>query len=181
MSIKDKGFKICLSSVNDEDVEDMFYIVSKEEVTRFMESGFFPTSRQQCREYLDAMNSSTKECYFSIKKLYGNRNKGVALGFIKLQIHSWVHGIGEIGYMLDPEYSGKGYTTEAIKLAISHGFNILNLQRIQAQCVVENVASRRVLMRNKFIAEGTLRNAFYYNGNYYDKLIYSILREEYVV
>lgn len=55
--------------------------------------------------------------------------------------------LAEIGYELAPEQWGKGYATEAARAMLALGFNHLNLRRIEAECIGENVRSVHVLER----------------------------------
>lgn len=63
----------------------------------------------------------------------------------------------EIGYWLSQKYSGKGYTTEAIKLLEKEFFENFDLHRIQIKCDERNIASKRVAEKCNFILEGNLR------------------------
>ena len=83
-----------------------------------------------------------------------------------------------LGYILHPNYRGKGYTTDTIKVIVNHLFETYEIVRIQAECNPENKASVRVLEKNRFTYEGLKRKAIYIQGKHMDSAIYSILREE---
>ncbi|WP_326522512.1 GNAT family N-acetyltransferase [Archangium lipolyticum] len=51
----------------------------------------------------------------------------------------------EIGYALASRHWGEGYATEALRAAIRHGFDALNLNRIEADIDPRNIGSARVL------------------------------------
>ena len=53
----------------------------------------------------------------------------------------------EIGWRLDPAYWGKGYATEAARLALHDGFERLGLPEIVALTVAANTRSRAVMQR----------------------------------
>jgi RimJ/RimL family protein N-acetyltransferase len=53
----------------------------------------------------------------------------------------------EIGWRLDPRYWGRGYATEAAKMALDDGFNRLGLDEIVANTVPANQRSWRVMQR----------------------------------
>ncbi|GER65853.1 alanine acetyltransferase [Weizmannia acidilactici] len=88
-------------------------------------------------------------------------------------------GTAEIGYVLSPEYWGRGIMTEAVKKLIEFGFERMRLIRIQARCFAENKASARVMEKAGMTFEGTLRKAIYAKGRHWDLKVYSILKEEY--
>ena len=85
---------------------------------------------------------------------------------------------GDIGYELDPNYWGQGYTSEAARAMVTFGFSELSLHRIWSWCVADNVGSARVLDKLGMVLEGRLRENEYYKGRWWDTLIYGILDHE---
>ncbi|WOJ94398.1 GNAT family N-acetyltransferase [Congregibacter variabilis] len=53
-------------------------------------------------------------------------------------------GVGELGYWLAENHTGKGLMTEVAARLVRHGFDTLALQRIEIHCATENLPSRRV-------------------------------------
>lgn len=51
----------------------------------------------------------------------------------------------DVGYRFLPQFWGKGFATEASQAILAHGFNTLNLDRIIAIAMKENIASIRVM------------------------------------
>jgi ribosomal-protein-alanine N-acetyltransferase len=49
----------------------------------------------------------------------------------------------EVGYVLNPEYWGKGIATEALTKVLEFGFDQLKLHRIEAKFIKENERSRQ--------------------------------------
>lgn len=88
--------------------------------------------------------------------------------------HGW-----ELGYRIyRPEDRGKGYMTEAIRLATAYLFGEAPIGRVQILLDPRNVGSRTVAERAGFTLEGTLRHAHFDRGEYRDLLVFSILRTE---
>ncbi|RZJ81868.1 MAG: N-acetyltransferase, partial [Flavobacterium sp.] len=56
----------------------------------------------------------------------------------------------EIGYMLHPDYWGKGYVPEAIFEVEKFGFEQISLQTIEAKIDLRNDNSRKILQRNNY-------------------------------
>jgi ribosomal-protein-alanine N-acetyltransferase len=84
----------------------------------------------------------------------------------------------DIGYELDPSYWGQGYATEAALTLLGFGFERLELHRIWADCLADNVASSRVLEKLGMRLEGRLRDNEYFKYRWWDTLIYAILEHE---
>ena len=87
------------------------------------------------------------------------------------------HYRAEIGYMLLPEYHGKGIVSEAVKEAVNYGFQVMKLHSIEAIIDPDNHASAKVLEKNGFIKEAHLKENEFFNGRFLDSVIYSILNK----
>jgi len=85
----------------------------------------------------------------------------------------------EIGYMLLPQYSGQGITTEAIKAVLKYGFEVLNMHSIEAIIDPQNFASERVLQKNGFVKEAHILKNELWEGKFIDTAIYSLLRRNF--
>lgn len=86
-----------------------------------------------------------------------------------------------IGYFLDESTWGKGIATQAVNLLIRFLFTEADINRIQAEVMTQNEVSKKVLLKNGFIKEGTLRQATLWSGKgIVDLEIYSMLKEDYV-
>ncbi|MCR8641182.1 GNAT family N-acetyltransferase [Paenibacillus sp. N1-5-1-14] len=80
-----------------------------------------------------------------------------------------------IGYFLDKDVNGKGYTTEAVKLAVNYAFEELKLHRIEAGVMPHNLASLRVLEKSGFHKEGIAIKNVLINGKWEDHQVLAII------
>lgn len=86
-----------------------------------------------------------------------------------------------IGYYLAEEYWGRGITTESVRMLVSFLFENANINRIQAEVMPANEASKNVLLKNNFMKEGVIRQASYWSGKgVVDLEIYGLLKNDYV-
>ena len=69
------------------------------------------------------------------------------VGFVGLNVPSFMPDAVEIGWRLAKEHWGNGYATEAAREALRYGFDELGLQEIVSFTVVANTPSRRVMER----------------------------------
>jgi RimJ/RimL family protein N-acetyltransferase/esterase/lipase len=82
-----------------------------------------------------------------------------------------------LGYAIGEEYWGCGYTTEAARAVIAHGFDELQLDLISAYCYPHNERSKNVLKKLGFQYEGTLSQCEkLYNGKIYDNDCYALMK-----
>jgi len=84
----------------------------------------------------------------------------------------------EVGYVLNPEYWGRGIAVEALQRILAFGFEDLGLHRIEARFIDGNDRSRRVMEKAGMNFEGILREAMLVKGNYVNVGICSILESE---
>lgn len=98
------------------------------------------------------------------------------IGTIGFQEWSIEHRRAEISYALLPEYWGNGYAQEAVKRAISYGFEEMDLVRIGAIVFKENEASNLLLQKIGFEQEGLLKKYMHQHNVPHDTYIYSLIK-----
>ncbi|WP_068777719.1 GNAT family N-acetyltransferase [Paenibacillus sp. FJAT-26967] len=85
-----------------------------------------------------------------------------------------------IGYFLEESYWGKGIATRAVEVLVRFLFEEAGINRIQAEVMPLNEGSKKVLLKNGFLQEGTIRQAALWPGKgVVDLEIYGILKIEY--
>ncbi|TXI86959.1 MAG: N-acetyltransferase [Crocinitomicaceae bacterium] len=67
--------------------------------------------------------------------------------------------------------------TEALGLVLNHGFEKMQLNRIEAYVSPNNFPSLSLLTRFNFIEEGTLKRHYFTNGIYEDSILLAKLAE----
>jgi RimJ/RimL family protein N-acetyltransferase len=103
---------------------------------------------------------------------------GVVIGDAVLFWHSSEHRGGEIGYVLNPQYGGHGYATEAARAVLALGFDGLGLHRIVARVDERNVASANVCRRLGMRQEAHLIENEMFKGEWSSELDFAMLASE---
>lgn len=85
---------------------------------------------------------------------------------------------GTVGYWIGAQYAGQGYMQEALAAVMRHAFGPMDLSRIDAGCLPENAASRRVLEACGFEMEGIARSYLEIGGVWRDHVMYAALRKD---
>lgn len=101
-----------------------------------------------------------------------------AIGMISFNPIRWESQVAELGYWLDPDHHGRGYTSEAAALLLDHGFEQMGLHRVYAHVFAFNDPSRRLLEGLGFEHEGTLREHAFVDGGRADLHVFGLLAEE---
>ena len=79
------------------------------------------------------------------------------------------------GYWIGTPHMGQGRMTAALRLLAPFAFRNLHLHRLEAGCVVDNLASVRVLEKSGFSREGLARQYLRINGGWRDHLLFARL------
>ena len=85
-------------------------------------------------------------------------DRGVAVGWLTLEVLSMAHGLTRIGYTISKENWGQGYATAAVRAIARILFTGTPAKRIEADCSIHNPASRRVLEKCGFSHVGLKRS-----------------------
>ncbi|MFC4160830.1 GNAT family N-acetyltransferase [Chitinimonas lacunae] len=83
--------------------------------------------------------------------------------------------LGNIGFWVRSDTTGRGVATMATRLAVEFGFDTLQLPRLEIGAAVDNLASRRVAEKAGFQFEGVLRLGLLCNGQPTDEALYSLI------
>ncbi len=98
-----------------------------------------------------------------------------AVGFHNLDL---MNKSAHIGYWLAKEAQGKGIITRCCRVLLDYLFDDLGLNRVQINCMSENVKSRAIPERLNFVEEGIERQSGFHLGKFVDFVIYSMLAED---
>lgn len=83
-----------------------------------------------------------------------------------------------VGIALRPEHRGRGVGMIAQRLLVDHLFATTDLDRVEAETDVDNIAERRALERAGFASEGVVRGAQLRGGVRRDLVRYAVLRAD---
>lgn len=114
---------------------------------------------------------------------------GTAIGDFMLRVEdAWAqaevadqarHRQAELGWVLDPAYTGRGYATEAVRELIRFGFEGLGLHRVVANCFADNTESWHLMERVGMRREAhTVRDSLHRTGGWLDGYTYALLADE---
>jgi [ribosomal protein S5]-alanine N-acetyltransferase len=109
--------------------------------------------------------------------LKGNPKLLGVIGHYRIQPENYR---SEIGYMLLPQYQSQGIVSEAINTVLDYGFNVLNFHSVEAVVDPENYVSAKVLEKNGFVKEAHFLENEYWDGKFWDSVVYSLLKRNFV-
>ena len=103
------------------------------------------------------------------------------IGFVALFNISGRNQTGEMAIGIgNPEYRGKGYGSDALRLILRYAFDELNLHHVGLTVMAYNTAAMTAYERVGFVKEGVQRQVIARSGQRHDLVLYGILREEWL-
>ncbi|GAA4453673.1 GNAT family protein [Rurimicrobium arvi] len=108
-----------------------------------------------------------------------HKDSGAFIG--SMAFHNWYpeHRRAEIGYITRPEWRRQGLMREALATTIPYGFEVLNLNRMEAVIAPYNIASQALVKAWNFRQEGHMKEHYMVNGQLEDSLLFALTRSEY--
>lgn len=85
---------------------------------------------------------------------------------------------GTLGYWIGERFSRRGYMREAILAMVHHAFSNMDLSRVEAACLPENIPSRGVLEKTGFKYEGVAQAYLQIAGRWRNHVLYANLRTD---
>ncbi|MFC7373442.1 GNAT family N-acetyltransferase [Fictibacillus iocasae] len=167
-----------LKNITVDDLDEVFAIYSNERV--FTHCGILPKTNKATVQNM--IGHFDRDFHKQTRLKWGIYVEGRLTGIIEAFDFSKKVEMVTIGYFLAEHHWGKGIATEAVRLVTEFLFEQAEFNRIQAEVMPENEASKQILLKNGFMLEGTLRQATLWVGKgIVDLEIYSMLRSEYAI
>ena len=167
--------RLLLRRVNENDANEIFALRSNPETMKYIPRPLVKSIDDALEHItmIDAKIESNEGINWAITYKDNPKLIGI-IGHYRIKPE---HFRAEVGYMLLPEYNGKGIISEAIKEVVNYGFNAMKLHSIEAIIDPENFGSERVLQKCGFVKEAHLKENEFYEGRFLDTVIYSILNK----
>lgn len=166
---------LILRQINLEDDNQVFEIRSNSETMKFIPRPLAETI-EDAQKFINDCNASIEKndlINWAITLKKDNKLIGM-IGFFRLQPENFR---GEVGYILNPSYHGKGIMKEALDKALNYGFENLKFHSVEAVIDPQNNASEKLLIKANFKKEAHFKENFFYKGEFLDTVIYSILKK----
>ncbi|TDD97984.1 GNAT family N-acetyltransferase [Flavobacterium cellulosilyticum] len=169
--------RLYLRRIVKEDVNEIFALRSNKEIMKYVPRPI-AKSNEEAMEHITLLEEKLKTNE-GINWAITLKSDPKLIGIIGHFNIKPEHYRSEIGYMLLPEYHGKGIISEAVKKVVKYGFIEMKLHSIAAIIDPENLASEKVLQKNGFIKEAHLKENEFYQGRFVDTVIYSLLNKHF--
>jgi RimJ/RimL family protein N-acetyltransferase len=168
--------RLTLRPMTTDDTDAVFAYQSRDDVCKYLL--FSPRTREKVAEKVAAYSIATaleKDGDFLQIALDLD---GRLIGDSYFTIASVENERGEIGWTMHPDFTGKGYATEAARAVLALAFEALGLHRVFAELDPRNDASIAMCKRLGMREEAYFVKDLAFKGEWADTGIYAILADE---
>lgn len=172
------GSKVKLRPLHSTDLDALVAAYTDMDLQLITDGDSPPLSDVQVRTFWEEIinNPGANLRYFAIEALEQN---GSFLGACSLQQIDLRNRHAELSiWMAARENRGQGFGTEAVRLLLLYGFEVLRLDKVYLGVYDFNEGGIRSYERVGFRYEGHLQNMLHYEGRYWDEWAMRILRTE---
>ena len=169
------GSKVTLRELRMTDAQSLFASLSTEEVARFIAP---PPTTVEGYELFIAW--TLRQRVVGDHVCFGIVPHGTehAVGLFQIRALESDFSLAEWGFALATEYWGSGVFVDSASAILEFGFDVLNINRLEARAAVRNGRGNGALRKIGAVQEGVLRRSFLRRGEYLDQTLWSILRDE---
>jgi RimJ/RimL family protein N-acetyltransferase len=119
--------------------------------------------------------SAADAAIFSIVELASGELAGEALLWAIDRHNRSAH----VGISLRPDFRGRGFGVDAVRVLCRYGFMILGPHRLQIETLTDNHAMIAIADQAGFVREGVTRRSEWVNGDFADCVILGLLADEF--
>ena len=103
-------------------------------------------------------------------------SQGAMVGRINVSVLENDQKTAELGYRIGENYTNLGYASEAVKLVLDKAFHTYGLNKIVAGTATDNLASKRVLLKNGFTFSKIIENDLQIHNEWVHTAVFEITR-----
>jgi diamine N-acetyltransferase len=172
-----KGNKVKLRALEPSDA-NILYQWENDVTVWHLSSTIVPFSLYSIEQYI--INSAdfyaNRQVRFMIEKA-DQQGKGEAIGAIDLFEFEPAHMRAGIGILIQGDYRGKGYASEALDLLIEYAFNTLHLHQVFCNISPENEDSLNLFKSKGFKLAGIKKDWNKVRNSWQDECLFQLLNQ----
>ncbi|MGZ2370303.1 GNAT family N-acetyltransferase [Ancylomarina sp. YFZ004] len=176
LSLELKTKRLILRPVNIRDAELIFAYRSDAITNQYQ--GWIPKTIDDAQTFISKVSEKIDEYDTWFQFAIISKVDGELVGDIGIHFFDVDRYQVEIGCTLAKNHHGKGFASEALKGTIDYLFEDLNKQRITCSIDPQNQASIKMVERLGFRKEAHFKQSIYVDGEWYDDVVYAILKAE---
>jgi ribosomal-protein-alanine N-acetyltransferase len=169
-----EGRHVMLRALRPSDAPSLHALLTAPEVARFISAP--PVTVEAFERFIVKANRQRSGKYICYAvTLKGN---DTAIGMFQIRETEPGFQAAEWGFALGSAFWGTGVFKESAQLILQFVFTTLGVHRLEARASVRNGRGGRALQKMGAVQEGVLRRSFVLNGQYFDQVLYAILKDD---
>ncbi|MGF7059057.1 GNAT family N-acetyltransferase [Brassicibacter mesophilus] len=172
-----EGERVYLIPIEEQYIDEYYDKLSNGSFDNFKNTGTkIIITKVGIRNYISKICSDNSRADFFIV----NKESDEIVGEVVINDIDWKNRSANIRIAIFQEENyNKKYGTDAMLAVLNFGFGIYNLHRIELQVYSFNKRAIHVYEKLGFKREGVLRDYLYFNNQYHDAIVMSILETEF--
>lgn len=168
--------RLILRAHRESDAHRMLEIHASEDVTRFLLDDPWTEqfAAQKVAERIPRTGLAGEEGALALVI----EHQGTTIGHVLLWLTDRDRGVAEIGWVLDPQFGGRGFGAEAARALLDLAFDRYRLHRVVARMDGRNAASARLAATIGMRHEAHLRQDWWSKGEWTDTVIFGMLADD---
>ena len=173
-----QGKQVRLRPLRVEDAEPAFQNLFDSPGRQLLQLGVeLPTTLENMRETL-AKRANCADLDGIIVFAIENDAEEIA-GGVSFHSRDLKNGSFSFGIAVYAPFRGRGYAFDAVRILLKYGFWEQRYQKCNSACIHTNQGSIRLHHKLGFKDEGCRRCSTFFNGQYYDDLLFGLTRAEF--
>jgi [ribosomal protein S5]-alanine N-acetyltransferase len=171
------GHKLSLIPFKEEHISEAYIgWLNNPEVNRFLEVRFVHQTYETVLAYVRSFYGDTEKYMWGIYP----ENNPCPIGTATLSNINRHHQSGAVGLMIgEKAYWDKGNGTTVIKLVVAYAFSRLNLHKVTAGAVADNLGSIGAFQKAGFKVEGRAESQDFSDGVFHDLVYMGLVNKDY--
>jgi RimJ/RimL family protein N-acetyltransferase len=171
-----KGNRLYLRPVRREDLPLLLKWTNDPDLRGMYLRRHFPVDEIEAGEWVAQLHKRTDSVSFIICL-----NDGRAIGIIGVHSIDWKNRLGETETVIgEKEFWSHGYATEAKMIILHYAFDTLNLRKMHGAIYGFNKGSQAYNKKCGYQVEGVQRQHVFRNGEYHDRILVAVFREDWL-
>jgi len=159
------------------DAPALLAMLSTEEVSRFISPP--PTTVEGFERFIQWTERQRQAgSYICFVIVPDGQSEPIGLLQVRQLEPGWA--TAEWGFAVGSGYWGTGLFRAAARAVVDFAFGTVGVHRLEARAAAHNGRGNGALAKLGAVREGTLRRSFLKDGRYYDQVLWSIVREDWM-
>lgn len=160
---------ILLKEATEKDAKFLFEMKKDPEFKKYFPNFLITKTLEEEKKLVKNYQKGSKKMQEKQFIILSNKKR---VGSLEIYKANKKHNRGSIGYSVKKEYWGKGIAKKACKMGLEIMKKEFKIHSVEATTHPKNISSQKVLEKNGFKKIGLMKDYYYFNKKYIDRILY---------